>query len=285
LPDGRTLDLGVRTLVMAVLNVTPDSFSDGGLRYEPAKAIADALRLVEHGADILDIGGESTRPGAPPVAADEEWRRIEPVLSGLNGRLSIPISVDTYKAEVATRALDLGVSIVNDISALTYDAELASVVARRRAVVVLMHNRGRSARMYQHAQYDDVVQDVLRELNGSAAAAVAQGIAREQIILDPGVGFAKRADQSLAVLATLPTLASLGYPLLVGPSRKSFLQTALGDVPPHERVWGTAAAVTAAVLGGVHIVRVHDLPAMRDVVRVADALRAAAARPTVAPDV
>jgi dihydropteroate synthase len=270
---------------MAVLNVTPDSFSDGGLRYEPAKAIADALRLVEHGADILDIGGESTRPGAPPVAADEEWRRIEPVLSGLNGRLSIPISVDTYKAEVATRALDLGVSIVNDISALTYDAELASVVARRRAVVVLMHNRGRSARMYQHAQYDDVVQDVLRELNGSAAAAVAQGIAREQIILDPGVGFAKRADQSLAVLATLPTLASLGYPLLVGPSRKSFLQTALGDVPPHERVWGTAAAVTAAVLGGVHIVRVHDLPAMRDVVRVADALRAAAARPTVAPDV
>jgi dihydropteroate synthase len=139
--------------------------------------------------------------------------------------------------------------------------------------------------MYQHAQYDDVVQDVLRELNGSAAAAVAQGIAREQIILDPGVGFAKRADQSLAVLATLPTLASLGYPLLVGPSRKSFLQTALGDVPPHERVWGTAAAVTAAVLGGVHIVRVHDLPAMRDVVRVADALRAAAARPTVAPDV
>jgi dihydropteroate synthase len=276
LPDGRVIDLGGRTLIMAVVNVTPDSFSDGGARMNPDVAIADALRMAAAGADLVDIGGESTRPGAPPVPADEEWRRIEPVLTGLRGRLSVPISVDTYKAEVAERALGLGAAIVNDVSALTYDPGLAAVVAAHRAAVILMHTRGRSARMYEQADYGNVPDDVRRELGDRDRAARDAGIAAERIILDPGIGFAKRADQSMAMIAGLSVLTALGRPILVGPSRKSFLDAALGPVRPIDRVWGTAAAVTASVLGGAHIVRVHDVAAMRDVVRVADALRAAA---------
>ena len=263
---------------MAVLNVTPDSFSDGGVHDEPDVAVAEALRMAESGADILDIGGESTRPGAPPVTADEEWRRVEPVLARLQGRLSIPISIDTYKAVVAERALALGAVIVNDVSALVYEPALASVVAERGAPIVLMHNRGRSSRMYERAEYWDVVVDVRSELQARIDAAVRAGIARERIVIDPGVGFAKRAGQSLEVLARLAEFADLDRPILVGPSRKSFLQAAIGDVPPAERRWGTAAAVAAAVFWGAHVVRVHDLPAMRDVVRVADALRASARR-------
>lgn len=276
LPDGRVLDLGARTLIMAVVNVTPDSFSDGGVRMDPDAAIADALRMAADGADLVDVGGESTRPGAPPVSADEEWRRIEPVLAGLRGRLPVPISVDTYKAQVADRALALGAAIVNDVSGLTYDPGLAAVVAARQAAVILMHTRGRSAKMYEHADYQNVVDDVWRELADRDRAARAAGIVPERIILDPGLGFAKRADQSMAMLAGLSRLTSLGRPILVGPSRKSFLDTALGPVRPSDRLWGTAAAVTAAVLWGAHVIRVHDVAAMRDVVRVADALRDAA---------
>jgi dihydropteroate synthase len=242
---------------------------------DPEVAIAEALRLEADGADLVDVGGESTRPGAAPVSADEEWRRLQPVLAGLRGRLSVPISIDTYKAEIADRALAMGATIVNDISALTYDPDLGPVVARRRAAVVLMHNRGRSSRMYEQAAYGDVAADVLRELAARDRAARDAGIAPERIIVDPGIGFAKRAEHSMAALAGLPRLAALGRPLLVGSSRKSFLQAALGEVPPAERAWGTAAAVTASVLWGAHVVRVHDLPAMRDVVRVADALGAA----------
>jgi dihydropteroate synthase len=275
LPDGRTLDLGVRTLVMAIVNVTPDSFADGGVRFDPDVAIADGRRMAEAGADILDIGGESTRPGADPLPADEELARVSPVLEGLRGRVDVPVSIDTYKVAVAERALDLGAVIVNDISALAYEPELASVVARRRAAVVLMHNRGRSRAMYERATYDDVAGDVASELAARAAVAEGAGIDRDRIIVDPGIGFSKRAAHSLAVLARLDEIAALELPILSGPSRKSFLTTALGDVPPVDRVWGTAAAVTASILAGAHIVRVHDVPEMVQVARVADAISTA----------
>ncbi len=276
LPDGRTLSLGGRTLVMAILNVTPDSFVDGGDRLAPEAAIAAALEMQRAGADLVDIGAESTRPGADPLPADEELRRLVPVLEGVRGRLEIPISIDTYKAEVANRAIDLGAAIVNDVSGLTFDPALARVVAARRTPVILMHTRGRSRDMYAKAIYTDPPAEVAAELAERVRAAEAAGIPRTQIVIDPGLGFAKRAEHSMAVLAGLPRLAELGLPLLVGPSRKSFLRAAIGDVPARQREWGTAAAVTAAVLLGAHIVRVHDVAPMVDVVRVADALRASA---------
>jgi dihydropteroate synthase len=275
LPNGRQLDLGPRTLVMGIVNVTPDSFADDGTRLDPDVAIADALRMVADGADLIDIGGESTRPGATSLSVDEELRRVSPVLEGLRGRLTVPVSIDTYKAAVADRACDLGAAIVNDISALAYDPGLAEVVARRGAAVILMHNRGRSSDMYAAAVYGDVMAEVTHELAARVRSALDAGIRRDRIVVDPGLGFAKRAEHSLAVLAGLSRLSELGLPVLCGPSRKSFLKAALGDVPPHDRVWGTAAAVTAAVLAGAHIVRVHDVAAMVQVARTADAIRAA----------
>jgi dihydropteroate synthase len=193
--------------------------------------------------------------------------------------VAVPISIDTYKAEVAARALDLGAAIVNDISALAYDASMAGVVARRRAAVVLMHTRGRPREMYAEAQYGDVAADVAADLSARVQVALGAGIAQERIILDPGFGFAKRAEHSLALLAGLGRLAALGFPLLSGPSRKSFLKTGLGEVPPADRVWGTAAAVTASILNGAHIVRVHDVKAMAQVARVADAILRSASGP------
>jgi dihydropteroate synthase len=272
------LELGARTLVMGILNVTPDSFADGGRRLDPDVAVAAALQMAADGADIIDVGGESTRPGADPLPADEELRRVVPVLEGLRGRLGAPISIDTYKAAVAERALDLGAVIVNDVSGLVYEPALAGVAARRRAAVVLMHNRGRSADMYAAAQYDDVLADVARELADRVREAEAAGIDRRRVILDPGIGFAKTAPDSLRVLARFDKLRGLGLPLLSGPSRKSFLKDALGDVPPDQRVWGTAAAVTASVLAGAHIVRVHDVREMVQVVRTTDAILAAGVR-------
>jgi dihydropteroate synthase len=276
LPTGGALDLGARTLVMGVLNLSPDSFAGGGLRPDPSRAVDDALQLVAEGADILDIGGESTRPGATPLSAEEELARVVPVLDGLAGRVPIPISIDTYKAAVAGAALDRGAAIVNDVSGLQYDPALAGLVARRGAAVVLMHNRGRSARMYDEARYEDVAGEVAAELAARIEAAVAAGIPRERVIVDPGLGFAKRAEHSWAALAGLDRLIALDRPILVGPSRKSFLNAALGDREPGGREWGTAAAVAAAALFGAHIVRVHGVRAMVDVVRAADRLRAAA---------
>jgi dihydropteroate synthase len=278
LPSGAFLDLGHRTLVMGVLNVTPDSFADGRPLADPGRAADAALAMEAAGADLVDIGGESTRPGAAQVSAGEELARVLPVLERLAGRIQVPVSIDTYKAEVAEAALDRGVSIVNDISALGYDSALAAVVARRRAAVVLMHNRGRSREMYREARYDDVVRDVTLELARLVAAAESAGVLRAQIIVDPGIGFAKRAEHSLAMIGGLPALAELDRPVLVGPSRKSFLQAPLGERPVDRRDWGTAAAVAASVLLGAHIVRVHAVAEMVDVVRTADAIRQAAAR-------
>jgi dihydropteroate synthase len=281
LPDGRTLELGSRTLVMGILNVTPDSFADGGGSLDPDRAIAAALDLEAAGADLVDIGGESTRPGAVPVSADAELDRVLPVLEGLRGRITVPVSIDTYKAEVAEWALDLGAVIVNDISAFTYDPALALVVARRRAAVVLMHSRGRSADMYRRAVYGRVMDEVTAELGARVEAAAAAGVPRERVIVDPGLGFAKRAEHSIEALATLARLAVLGRPILCGASQKSFLKAAIGDVPPEARHWASAAATTIAVLGGAHIVRVHDVAATRDVVRLADAVRLSAPREVV----
>jgi dihydropteroate synthase len=278
LPGGGSLDLGRRTLVMGVLNVTPDSFADGGRYPDPGLAADEALAMQEAGADLIDLGGESTRPGAPALEAAEELARVLPVLDRLAGRLRVPLSIDTYKAEVAEAALDRGAAIVNDVSALGYDAALAGVIGRRGAAVVLMHNRGRSREMYREARYDDVAREVAAELGRLVEAAERAGVSRAQVIVDPGIGFAKRAEHSLAALAGLAALATLDRPVLVGPSRKSFLVAALGERPVDRRDWGTAAAVAASVLLGAHIVRVHAVAEMVDVVRTADAIRLAAAR-------
>jgi dihydropteroate synthase len=259
---------------MAIVNVTPDSFADGGERFDPDVAVRDAMRMAAEGADILDIGGESTRPGAAPIDENEELRRVTPVLEGLRGRAPVPVSIDTYRSAVAARALELGATVVNDVSALAYDPALAGVAARHRAAVVLMHNRGRSSDMYGLASYDDVAREVIAELRDAIARAEAAGIERQRIIVDPGFGFAKRAEHSFELTARLGELAVLDRPVLAGPSRKSFLKAALGDVPPGARAWGTAAAVTACVLNGAHIVRVHDVKEMAQVVRVADRIRA-----------
>ena len=273
LPGGRSLVLGGRTLVMGILNVTPDSFADGGQWLRPSDAVDAALRMEQDGADLIDVGGESTRPGADPLPLDEELSRVLPVVEALASRLSVPVSVDTYKSGVASRAVEAGAAIVNDISALRYDPALAGVVAASGAALILMHNRGRSSDMYREAVYEDVVAEVGAELRERAGAAAAAGVEPRRLVLDPGIGFAKRAAHSLALLAGLERLGGLGYPLLVGPSRKSFLQEALGERPPALREWGTAAAVAAAVLGGAHIVRVHGVKAMADVVKTIDAIR------------
>jgi dihydropteroate synthase len=274
LPGGKTLELGSRTLVMGILNVTPDSFSDGGRLHNAAAAVDAGLRMVEQGADLLDVGGESTRPGARAVSVDDERRRVLPVVAGLAGRVPVPISVDTYKAAVADEALAAGAVMVNDISGLRYEPALGAVAARHRAAIVLMHTRGRPAAMYEQATYHAVVDEVLDELRESVAFATGAGIAREAIVIDPGLGFAKEAAHSYEALARLDAFAELGRPILVGPSRKSFLARALGGtVPPPARDWATAAAVTAGVLAGAHIVRVHAVAEMVQVVRVADEIR------------
>jgi dihydropteroate synthase len=272
LPDGRTLALGERTLVMGILNVTPDSFSDGGRHLDVEHAVEAGVRMVEAGADILDVGGESTRPGADSVGADEELRRVLPVVEGLARRTDALISIDTYKAVVAEAAIERGAAIVNDISGLQYDPALGAVAAKRGTPLVLMHTRGRSREMYERAVYDDVVAEVSRELEEAIERARGTGVAREAIIIDPGFGFAKSPEHSLTLLARLPELARLDRPILSGPSRKSFLKLAIGMRDALDREWGTAGAVTASVLLGAHILRVHDVRAMVDAIRVADAI-------------
>lgn len=260
---------------MGVLNVTPDSFSDGGVRFDPARAVDDGLRMVADGADVLDVGGESTRPGADPLPGEEELRRVLPVIEKLVSAGAL-VSIDTYKAVVAREAIARGAAIVNDISGLLFDSDLARIVAETRAAVVLMHNRGRSREMYREAAYTDVPGEISRELQMAIGRAVDAGVARHAIIVDPGLGFAKRAEHSYSALASLATFRTLDRPLLCGPSRKSFLTAAIGQRTPAERDWATAAAVTASVLLGAHIVRVHRVAEMVDVIRVADRIRAAA---------
>jgi dihydropteroate synthase len=264
-----TFDFG-RTYVMGVVNVTPDSFSDGGAFLDPAAAIAHGRKLVADGADVVDVGGESTRPGAQPVPAREEAARVVPVVRAL-AELATVVSVDTVKAEVAAAALDAGAEIVNDVSGGTLDGELLAVVARHRAVVILGHMRGTPADMQLHARYDDVAREVTRELGRRVEAALDAGVAQERIFVDPGLGFAKTAAHNLHLLAWLDSLAALGCPIVVGASRKSFLGKVTGQDVAH-REQATAAANTVAILNGAAMVRVHDVAAQKDAVAVADAV-------------
>jgi dihydropteroate synthase len=273
----RRLVLGERTLVMGVLNITPDSFSDGGVYLDPEAAVARALELERAGADILDLGGESTRPGAAPVSAQEELSRILPVLGTLHGKLRIPISVDTQKAEVAKAALAAGAEIINDISALRGDPRLAETARRARSPVILMHMRGTPRTMQRRPFARHVIRDVMTGLRGALARAQHAGLAKSQILLDPGIGFGKSYEQNFEIIARLSEFARLGCPIVIGTSRKAFLGKALArptepPLPPSERLLGTAVTVTAAILGGAHIVRVHDVAEIARVVRVADAI-------------
>jgi dihydropteroate synthase len=263
-----------RTYVMGALNVTPDSFSDGGAFLDGDAAIARGRTLLADGADMVDVGGESTRPGAQPVLAGEETARVVPVVRALAAVATV--SIDTYKAEVADAALDAGAEIVNDISGGTLDGSLLGVVARHRAAVILGHLRGTPADMGAHAQYQDVVREVTRDLGRRIEVALAAGVAPERILVDPGIGFAKTAEHNWVLLARLNALAALGRPIVVGASRKSFLGKLTGRDLAH-REQATAAANTVAILNGAAMVRVHDIAAQRDAIAVADAVKRAAA--------
>ena len=278
LTGGRRLDLGERTLVMAVINITPDSFAELQPSIDPVRALDLAQAAEAQGADILDLGAESTRPGAAAVDADAEVRRLLPALRMIAAKTRLPLSVDTAKGGVARAALDEGAAIVNDISGLRYDPGLGEAVAAAGAALVLMHMRGTSRDMYREATYVDVAAEVRDELAASLAAAERAGVPRQSTIVDPGLGFAKRAEHSFEALARLADLAVLDRPILVGSSRKSFLTRALGDVAPPDRDWGTAATVAAAILEGAHIVRVHAVGHMVQVARVADEILRARSR-------
>lgn len=266
---GRTLG---RTRLMAIANVTPDSFSDGGERLDPAQAIDDGLRFVSEGADIVDVGGESTRPGSRPTPAEEELRRVLPVVEGL-ARHNVLVSIDTRRAAVARACLDAGAQIVNDVSALRDDPDLMALVARRGAPVVLMHRRGRSEDKYDGPAYGDVVEDVRRFLLDRARACEAAGIARERIALDPGIGFGKSVDENVALIAGTARLAEAGYPVLVGSSRKGFIGKLTGIAEPRRRDPASVWLAVEAARRGAAIVRVHDVAATRQALAVSAAMR------------
>jgi len=266
------LPVGERVLVMGVLNLTPDSFSDGGRYQDVDAAVARAEAIESEGADVLDIGGESSRPGSRPVPLEEELARVLPVVTKLAGRLKVPLSVDTTKAEVARRCLDLGAALINDTSALRGDPGMALVVARAKAGLILMHMQGIPATMQDRPLYADVVEEVCGFLRGRVEAAVEAGIAWERIAVDPGIGFGKALDHNLALLGGLSALTAMGRPIVIGPSRKAFLGAVL-DKPVSEREWGTAAAVAAGILRGAHVIRVHSVAEMRDVARMSRAIR------------
>lgn len=268
---GRRLVLD-RPLVMGVLNVTPDSFSDGGLYLDPDAAVKHALAMVDEGADLLDIGAESSRPGAEPVSEEEELRRLVPVVQEVCRRVAVPVSVDTTKAAVARQALDAGAAIINDISALQADPAMAGIVAQAGAGLVLMHMQGTPQTMQRAPHYTDIVAEVREFLGARMQAAARAGIAADQILLDPGIGFGKNLEQNLILLDRLGAFQALGRPMLVGASRKAFIGEVLGR-RAGDRLLGTAAAVAAAVLRGARVVRVHDVRAMQDVVRVVDAIQ------------
>ena len=265
------MELGRRTLVMGILNSTPDSFSDGGKLPTAEAAVARGLELFEAGADWVDVGGESTRPGAVRIERGEEMRRVVPVVEGLRRRGAGPISVDTTRADVAGAALDAGADLVNDVSGFRFDPRMAPLVAERAVPAVLMHSRGGFSEMHRDPAYGDVAVEVVGELAEAIALAQRSGVSRDCLIVDPGIGFAKNASHSLAALAGLRALEALDCPVLVGPSRKSFIGKVLGGSVEDRRM-GTAAAVAAAILLGAHIVRVHDVREMVEVARVSDAI-------------
>jgi len=269
---GKVLDLGSRTHVMGILNVTPDSFSDGGRYADAEPALAHARDMAAAGADIIDIGGESTRPGAAPLAQEEELRRIIPLIERLSAELRVPISVDTYKSSVAKKAIEAGAAIVNDISGLRFSPDMANVVADTGVAVVIMHIKGTPRDMQQNPVYDDVVGDVMAYLEEGIEIAVKAGVDREKILIDPGIGFGKTLEHNLIILNRLQEFRALGRPILLGPSRKKFIGTVLGIPVPEQRVDGTAAAVALGIERGARVLRVHDVARMAQVAKMTDAI-------------
>jgi dihydropteroate synthase len=265
------LELGARTLLMGILNVTPDSFYDGGRFMSTDAAIERAWEIVEQGADILDIGGESSRPGSAGVTLEEELCRVTPVLEALAGKYPLPISIDTTKTEVARAALECGATIVNDISSLSWNQGLGREAARFGAAMILMHMRGRPANMQQIPPSDDILLELERWAEEAVARARECGVSSEKIVLDPGLGFGKTSAQNFKILRNLDRLAAAGYPLLVGTSRKSFTGSVSKDASA-DRIWGTAASVAASIIFGAHILRVHDVAEMREVANMTDAI-------------
>ena len=277
---GRTLPIGSRTLVMGVLNVTPDSFSDGAEFLSPDKALAHAEQIIADGADIIDIGGESTRPGATVISPEEEIQRVIPVIEKLAKQTAVPISIDTTKALVASAALKAGASIVNDISALRFDFHIADEVAKASAGLVLMHSRGTPATLHRLPPVADIMHEVTQSLRSSIAMAERHGVKRESIVIDPGIGFGKSQEQNIELIAKLDQLINVfpNFPILIGTSRKSFIGRMLADengapAPVTERLHGSMATITAAILHGAHIIRVHDVKAAVETARMADALK------------
>ena len=260
------------TLIMGILNVTTDSFSDGGLFFDRGIAINHALEMEAAGADIIDIGGESTRPGAEPVLLEDELNRVIPVIEAIRSASDVCVSIDTYKADVAEKAIKAGANIVNDISGLQFDASMTDVVKNNNVPVVIMHIKGTPREMQKDPHYDDLMQEVVAYFQERVEFCHQHGIKKENIILDPGIGFGKRSQDNFELLRELKQIADLGYPVLSGPSRKSFIGLTL-DLPVEERVEGTAAAVTASILNGAKIVRVHDVQEMKRVVTITDNIR------------
>ena len=268
-----SLDFSKRTYIMGILNVTPDSFSEGGQYFDKSLAIKRAYEMVEEGADIIDIGGESTRPGSEPVPLEEELRRTIPVIEAIVKNIKVPISIDTYKADVAKRALDAGASMVNDISGLRFDPEMPKVVSQYKVPVVIMHIKGNPKTMQKEPVYEALIPEIMDYLRTSIRLAVKFGIDEDKIIIDPGIGFGKTFDHNLEIIKNLNEFTLLEKPLLIGPSRKAFIGKILGDVPASERLEGTAAAVAISILNGANIIRVHDVKEMKKVALVADAVK------------
>jgi dihydropteroate synthase len=270
----RTLTLGKRTLLMGVLNVTPDSFSDGGLFFDKDKAISHGLRMVEEGADIIDIGGESTRPGSKPIELEEELHRVMPVIESIAKEVDVPISIDTYKSTVAQRATEAGAEIVNDISGLHFDPDLAKVAAKGNIPLILMHIRGTPETMQKNVHYDSIFSEILQYLKDSIQRAESAGLDPRQIIIDPGIGFGKTVEDNLLIIKNLHEFRILGKPILLGTSRKSFIGKIL-NTEVEDRLEGTLSSIAIGVLNGAHIIRTHDVHQAKKAITVADAIRLA----------
>lgn len=258
---------------MGILNITPDSFSDGGLFFDKSTAIKRAIQLVEEGADIIDIGGESTRPGSEPLPLEEELRRTIPVIEALAKEITIPISIDTYKSKVAKSALDAGASLVNDISGLRFDPDMPVVISEYKVPVVIMHIKGTPKDMQKNPVYEALIPEIMDYLREGIRRATESGIPEDMIIIDPGIGFGKTFEHNLEIIHKLHEFAFLEKPILIGPSRKAFIGKILGDLPPEERLEGTAAAISISIMNGANIVRVHDVKEMAKVAKVTDAIK------------
>jgi dihydropteroate synthase len=268
-----SLDFSKKTYIMGILNVTPDSFSDGGLYFDKSSAIERAYQIVEEGADIIDIGGESTRPGSEPISIDEELKRTIPVIESIVKKIEVPISIDTYKSGVAKSALDAGASMVNDISGLRFDPRMSEVVYEYKVPVVIMHIKGTPKDMQVNPVYEALIPEIMDYFRMGITIATRAGIAEDKIIIDPGIGFGKTFDHNLEIINNLQVFTLLEKPILIGPSRKAFIGKILGEVPVTERLEGTAAAVAISIMNGANIIRVHDVKEMVKVAKVADSIK------------